>query len=137
MHSDGDKSGTKSLTLTIEHGSVNAFYWSGRMCRGGGGPDNFFWSISADRASPPTDLMDGVGLTRPQFRLEKSGLTCVIASLPLWVLLFVSFAFTVAVRHIERRFVAPGRCSHCDYDLTGNLSGRCPECGQTIAPCVT
>lgn len=22
-----------------------------------------------------------------------------------------------------------GRCGMCDYDLTGNLSGRCPECG--------
>ncbi|MCL2330418.1 MAG: hypothetical protein FWC56_03850 [Phycisphaerae bacterium] len=25
-----------------------------------------------------------------------------------------------------------GLCSHCDYDLTGNVSGICPECGN---PC--
>ena len=27
-------------------------------------------------------------------------------------------------------------CSHCSYDLTGNVSGRCPECGEatTRAP---
>jgi hypothetical protein len=23
-----------------------------------------------------------------------------------------------------------GKCRHCGYDLTGNLSGICPECGQ-------
>ena len=28
-----------------------------------------------------------------------------------------------------------GRCVHCDYDLTGNVSGICPECGaKTGAP---
>ncbi len=26
-----------------------------------------------------------------------------------------------------------GHCSVCDYDLTGNVSGRCPECGTPIA----
>jgi len=24
---------------------------------------------------------------------------------------------------------ANGRCRRCDYDLTGNVTGRCPECG--------
>jgi len=27
----------------------------------------------------------------------------------------------------------PGHCRGCDYDLTGNVSGRCPECGTPIA----
>jgi hypothetical protein len=27
----------------------------------------------------------------------------------------------------ERR--AKGHCLHCGYDLTGNVSGACPECG--------
>ncbi|MCP4246961.1 MAG: hydrogenase maturation nickel metallochaperone HypA [bacterium] len=25
-----------------------------------------------------------------------------------------------------------GRCRTCGYDLTGNVSGGCPECGTTI-----
>ncbi len=25
-----------------------------------------------------------------------------------------------------------GRCTHCWYDLTGNETGYCPECGQRI-----
>jgi hypothetical protein len=24
-------------------------------------------------------------------------------------------------------------CQGCGYDLTGNVSGACPECGQTVA----
>ncbi len=26
----------------------------------------------------------------------------------------------------------PGKCRKCAYDLTGNTSGRCPECGTAI-----
>ncbi len=25
-------------------------------------------------------------------------------------------------------------CARCGYDLTGNVSGRCPECGRTLDP---
>jgi len=31
-----------------------------------------------------------------------------------------------------RRLPAPGRCQRCGYDLTGNVSGICPECGAGI-----
>lgn len=27
----------------------------------------------------------------------------------------------------------PGCCQGCGYDLTGNVSGRCPECGAPVA----
>lgn len=27
-----------------------------------------------------------------------------------------------------------GRCWHCNYNLTGNVSGVCPECGRALAP---
>ena len=29
----------------------------------------------------------------------------------------------------RRRFDRVGHCRQCGYDLTGNISGRCPECG--------
>ena len=25
---------------------------------------------------------------------------------------------------------APGHCARCDYNLMGNTSGVCPECGE-------
>lgn len=31
-----------------------------------------------------------------------------------------------------RRPLEPGQCRGCRYDLTGNTSGVCPECGQPI-----
>jgi hypothetical protein len=27
----------------------------------------------------------------------------------------------------------PGHCVTCGYDLTGNTSGTCPECGTAVA----
>ena len=32
----------------------------------------------------------------------------------------------------RRRRAAAGHCQECDYDLTGNVSGVCPECGTKI-----
>jgi predicted Zn-ribbon and HTH transcriptional regulator len=34
----------------------------------------------------------------------------------------------------ERRpFLPPGHCQSCGYNLTGNVSGVCPECGTSVA----
>jgi len=30
--------------------------------------------------------------------------------------------------------IRPGHCVHCGYNLTGNTSGICSECGTAIAP---
>ena len=32
-----------------------------------------------------------------------------------------------------RRASRPGLCPNCSYDLTGNVSGVCPECGAAVA----
>jgi len=54
----------------------------------------------------------------------------------LWLLL-VAFAFypvLVLVRGPLRWwwFARRGRCERCGYDLTGNVSGVCPECGRRL-----
>ena len=40
--------------------------------------------------------------------------------------------FTVIQRRnlLRAKRLAEGRCLGCGYDLTGNLSGVCPECGE-------
>lgn len=47
-------------------------------------------------------------------------------------------AFIIALHMVGRRdslkarFSSSAICIGCGYDLTGNLSGRCPECGRTL-----
>jgi len=41
----------------------------------------------------------------------------------------LSFAFR---RHCTNRGASTGHCPICNYDLTLNVSGRCPECGTPI-----
>jgi hypothetical protein len=33
---------------------------------------------------------------------------------------------------VIRKRRAQGLCIHCGYDLTGNISGVCPECGESV-----
>jgi hypothetical protein len=48
------------------------------------------------------------------------------------VMLFLSaIVFTILHWQAPRR--DPGLCANCNYDLTGNVSGVCPECGAPIA----
>lgn len=56
---------------------------------------------------------------------------------PAWLLVMALSALAFAV-HAARRFGEFPEddetpiCAFCSYNLTGNLSGMCPECGKTI-----
>ena len=41
---------------------------------------------------------------------------------------------TAILFYRDRRRIPPNHCQRCSYNLTGNVSGRCPECGT---PCNT
>ncbi len=45
---------------------------------------------------------------------------------------FVAFAVGMVAHFWRHRRFPPGHCSRCGYDLTGNVSGKCPECGAAI-----
>lgn len=56
------------------------------------------------------------------------------AWIPLWMVLVVTashIAFVVLRMHRRRRRL-PHACMSCAYDLTGNESGVCPECGMIV-----
>lgn len=54
--------------------------------------------------------------------------TFLTALLPAWVL-------GHRLRRVRRlRRQSAGRCPHCSYNLTGNVSGACPECGRAVVP---
>ncbi len=49
-----------------------------------------------------------------------------VIRVPLWIPLSVILLLWLLAR---RKRPTPGHCVKCGYDLTGNRSGRCPECG--------
>ncbi len=55
-------------------------------------------------------------------------------SYPLWPLPVLVAIPTAFLWHRDRRRHPPGHCQHCGYNLTGNVSGICSECGD---PCRT
>ncbi len=57
-------------------------------------------------------------------------------SVPLWMplLFFVCVGGALCIHPIQHDRGKRGLCVKCAYDLTGNTSGVCPECGRKIEP---
>ena len=56
-----------------------------------------------------------------------------VARVPLWTVFAVVVTPTAFMFYRDRRRIPPGHCQKCSYDLSGNVSGKCPECGKPIA----
>lgn len=52
-----------------------------------------------------------------------------ILEIPLWLPFIMVALPTGVIWSRDRRRVRPGYCRRCGYDLQGNVSGVCPECG--------
>lgn len=67
---------------------------------------------------------------------REVGLGDAYAVLGLWVVLAVGYAVLFwGITSVMRSAVPtrrPGHCTRCGYNLTGNVSGRCPECGTKM-----
>ena len=72
-------------------------------------------------------------LLNPQYPITRSGLLANKTLISGMIMLLASVLAAGYVM-LRRRAVDPNRCRACDYDLTGNVSGICPECGAAIAP---
>ena len=57
-----------------------------------------------------------------------------VSRLPLWIPFLLIALPTAWLWHRDRRRIRPGCCLRCGYDLTGNTSGVCPECGEKARP---
>jgi hypothetical protein len=57
-------------------------------------------------------------------RLVMAAPLRMLAILTLWLVAALAVWF-----RFGKSTPDDGRCKRCGYDLTGNLSGRCPECG--------
>lgn len=49
-----------------------------------------------------------------------------------YVLMLIPACGAHAMVALHRQKETIGRCQVCDYNLTGNVSGKCPECGTPI-----
>lgn len=55
------------------------------------------------------------------------------ASIPLWPLIVAMMLFYGWREYVGRkRRESDHECHRCGYNLTGNVSGRCPECGTPV-----
>jgi hypothetical protein len=52
---------------------------------------------------------------------------------PLWLLFALLAIPTLLLWRCDRRRIPLHCCHKCGYDLTGNVTGRCPECGTPVA----
>jgi len=52
--------------------------------------------------------------------------------IPVWPAVLIPFV-TFCIQFARRPRMKAGHCTQCGYNLTGNASGTCPECGTSAA----
>ncbi len=135
-----------SQEATVEFGFDRSMNTRGVTVKGGGmrvwssgavGFDRFgalYWTMrlpSACRAtwSAPRKL-------HWQHAVRGSAIEAGVLRFPAWPMVLILSAYPVwaVVRGpmLRRRRRKTGRCIHCGYDLTGNESGACSECGEVV-----
>lgn len=60
---------------------------------------------------------------------SEFGMVDLLCLLPAGLAAFALAWFLLGAAFNRRR---AGQCPYCDYDLTGNVSGTCPECGTPV-----
>ena len=93
------------------------------------------WNLSAVGSADGVELLGlragteswSIGLND-----EYTGWRLVVPCWCVATLFAVPPAWWVVRRVRSRRLIRSGRCPACFYDLTGNVSGVCPECGARL-----
>ena len=70
-----------------------------------------------------------------ELSVKYASIPMTIVIIPMYALLAVFSVLPflrVAAQIRRRRRAARGECGNCGYNLTGNTSGVCPECGKPI-----
>jgi len=87
------------------------------------------WNVGVSNpgwnAFPPSPQSWSLTLASP----VGVGLSLHRLYVPFWMALILVTAVTILVWRYDPR-PPPGHCQYCGYNLTGNVSGRCPECGK-------
>lgn len=90
---------------------------------------------------PTSWITDDIGWSTPVFHFYSIDVCSLdgndvqrpwILFVPLWVPFLLAAIPTVVLFLRDRRLIPPGHCRMCGYNLTGNTSGVCSECGTRI-----
>jgi hypothetical protein len=100
------------------HGGVLDFCWGGGLTYSQSRTDI---SLVSPKAIHAVTWLLGV------YRIDGSEMV-----LPLWIPLVAALLPFALLLWRTRRHEPVGRCPKCDYDLAGNTSGICPECGTAV-----
>ena len=110
---------SRSYRALFGGGTLRIDYWSGRMPAWALPQSGWTWA-------PEYELI----WDWPKFILtDGSPLPTAKLVLPLWTVLALSGLLTTLAWGGRARKHPPGHCQQCGYDLKGNVSGTCPECG--------
>lgn len=74
------------------------------------------------------------GSWRPNFGLNVVFGCIFVQILALPLAFLIGLIWRVSVVSLASRPPSERHCPQCDYNLLGNISGRCPECGELLAP---
>ena len=88
-------------------------------------PAELPWLWVKSIPDPPMLRLDALWMNDPASSQKK-------LILPCWIPFVVLAIPTALLWHRDRRAHPPGHCQTCGYHLTGNVSGRCPECGKAV-----
>lgn len=94
------------------------------------GPDNMVWRFHILLWNASFALLERLTPNPDRWHV----LVVTICQLPTLVTTLATYAILPVIwsRHQVRRRRRKGHCQRCGYDLTGNTSGVCPECGERI-----
>ncbi len=120
-----DQSGR--FRFEIEHGLVHLQLWPTSR----GYPGMFDSNLDADTREMASVYYAAYPPEASTFQIW-CGHACGLAKFPLWSALAVAASAALVCGWLDRRRYPPGHCRRCGYDLTGNQSGRCPECGRAM-----
>lgn len=101
-----------------------------------------YWEQVEERTPRIVKLRGWEGVFHPKFRWWPNYFLRIgyvpaerwAIVLPLWIPFLLLAIPTAWLWRLDRRRPLPGHCGSCNYDLTGNTSGVCPECGAAVPP---
>ncbi len=108
---------------------VSMSYWRGRVFLALG-MGSFHFHATHDR---PPKLFGGFQIQMQPVRFQNAlvfKLSSNAIDISSWIPVALLALPTAYLWHRDRRRPAPDHCKHCNYNLTGNQSGTCPECGH-------